>query len=959
MKPAAGFILFLSFLFTGCLHRPEPPPVPMPGEAPFLSGDLAAVDASIQSMTLEEKLGQFIILSGKGEPAAELYQWVKAGKAGGLQWQGLPLEQFIRLRDTLQGLSPQPLFFAAPAGGLLNNAFSDALPLPSWDALQAVPSDTLRGALGEILIQQASALKINYLPSPNINRWEQRNRQLELPLEESVRAINALNQRHILSLAESFSAAHLIRSDTAAVDSMFEVFRHLARAGLSGFRLDAALFSDPGIDPGQVERFFRESLQFGGLLVAEMQDPAHLDEMLKAGIDLIIVPSNPTFVLDYLKASFRKGGLSERELNSRLRRILLARRWVSLAPVERPEGHGQMAALPASMGFAGASGDSMGPPHAAGQGLASYFQDSRWRYWQRRLYEESLVLASNPGSILPLREVAGQRFHILHLGADDGRYFDEAFGRYAPYESRSALFDLRMEDSIKNSLQFVLLHGISLDSAMAGALLQAARQSGLVLVNFGRPDNLALLDTSLAVIQAFSDDEQAQSLAAQLIFGGVPARGSLPFGLNDSFRKGQGLHTQQSRLRFGIPEQEGIAPEKLVYIDAIIGTAIGQHAFPGCQVLVAKGGTVVYEKAFGYHTYDTLQPVRPGALYDLASLTKVAATTLVAMKYYEEGRFGVNDKLRYHLELSRKSRLKNLTIRKLMSHQSGLQPHLPVIPYLLERGENNAQCSRYFCTEPRGHFSIQVAEDFYFDQRYWSKIWTDVERLTPRARRFRYSDVNLALMQRLLERKGGAGLDSLAYRGFYAPLGLRRTLFNPLSHFPPDEIAPTENDIRWRHQLVHGYVHDETAALAGGVAGHAGLFSNTEDLAVIFQMLLNGGWYGGIQYLRPESIDFFTSARHGNHRGLGFDKPSEEAFESGLFPARMSYASYGHTGFTGTCAWADPETGLSFIFLSNRIYPDAGNRKIFDKRVRERVHQAIYDALDTYEPALPELTGVY
>ncbi|MCB0569998.1 MAG: serine hydrolase [Phaeodactylibacter sp.] len=958
MKSGIWPAALLVFLFFGCSRKPKETPLQLPGLAPFLKEDVEAVEASIRTMTLEQKLGQFILLSGKGEPDGELYQWVKAGKVGGIQWHGLSLEQFARLRDSLQRLSPQPLFVAAPGGVMLNNAFSDALPLPAWDALMAVPDDTLRHTLSQTLIQQAIALKVNYLPAPYLSRWEQRTEQLDTPLDDYAQLIHQLNRHHILSLMEAFSAIPLVRGDTSvALDSMLEAYRYLAKAGLSGFRVDGALFNTPGLTAPQINRFFREKLQFGGLLAVEMRDPSQLDMILQSGADLIIVPSDPGFVLSYLKSAFRKGGLAERSLNDRLRRILLARRWIGRSEQDTSgsEGEGAKALLPASLAATVEPGDSNAEERGTEDALAAYFQDGRWRYWQRRLYEESLVLAANPDSLLPLRPAPGLQYHVLHLGSGDGQPFDETFSKYASFESHSALFGLKLDDSSAHSLHVVLLHGIALDSATAQVLLKAARRTRLALVNFGRPDNLSLLDTSLVVIQAFSDDELYQSLAAQLLFGGMRACGKLPYTLNGSFRKGQGLELQQSRLRYGIPEQMGIAPEKLVYIDAIIASAISQHAFPGCQVVVAKGGTVIYDKAFGHYFYDTLQPTRLAGLYDIASLTKVAATTLVAMKQYEEEKIGINDKLRSHLDLGKRSGLRNLTIKKLMTHQSGLQPFMPVVPYLLARDEANADCSRYFCNHPNDTFSIQVAHDFYFDHRYWAKIWSDVENLAPHSRRFRYSDVNMDLMQRLLEKEGSAGIDSLASRDFYGPLGLRRTLFNPLSQYPPDEIAPTQNDIRWRHQLIHGYVHDETAALFGGVAGHAGLFSTAEELAVIFQMLLDGGQYGGMQYLQPETVKLFTSARHGNHRGLGFDKPSKETIKNGNFPEQVSEATFGHTGFTGTCAWADPEVGLTYIFLSNRIHPDVNNRKIFEYRVRERIHQAIYDALDTYTPEMPVL----
>ncbi len=969
IKRTAGIAISLALIaIVSCWRKPEQAPLPLPGTAPFLEGDRAAVEAQIRSMSLEEKLGQLIILTQRGEPEAPALQWIAEGRVGGLQLRDLPLERFLALRDSLEGLVAVPLFWTAPPGVMLNNAFSDVLPMPPWEALRAIPSDSLRAQLEQAMLSQATALGLNFLPVPHLSPWEQRAYEFPLVVEGYARAVARLNELHILSQADAFSAVSLLRRDTsAALDSLAAAYRLLIQAGVSGFRIDPALYAASAVRAEEAGRFFREEMQFDGLLVAELQHPSQAADILAADADLFIVSSNPGYVLDFLKAAYGKGDFREAELNAKLRRILLAKQWVAskrgIEPdslvVEAPPLQ-QMQALPISLPTGEAPlADNPLDAFAGRANLLRYFQDGRWRYWQRLLNEESLVLAANPAGLLPLGRLPGRRFDIVHLGAESGAAFDAAFGKYADFQSREILLAVKGQPALispqEGVLTIVALHNFPLDYDLAEQFLDLACESGLVLVNLGRPGNLAMLDTSLAVVQAFSDDEEVQALAAQLLFGGLPARGKLPFSLNEYFGRGQGFETQQIRLRYGIAEQAGVASESLVGIDAIVGTAINAKAFPGCQVLVAKDGTVIYNKTFGLHTYEGELAVEPNSIYDLASITKVAATALMAMKLYEEGKFSLNDRLRQHLKLDRRARISNITIRRLLAHQSGLQPHLPVLPYLLYRDVENADCRRYFCRSYNDTFSIQVAKDFYFDRRYYNKIWHDMERLPSRSTRFRYSDVNLALMQRVLEKKGGKGLDSLAYQAFYQPLGLRRTLFNPLSHFGLEEIVPTQNDQRWRRQLLHGFVHDETAGLLGGIAGHAGLFGTAEEVAVLLQLLLNEGYYGGEQYLKPETIRLFTSASHGNHRGLGFDKPNKEAIGKRNFPEQISLQTFGHTGFTGTCAWADPDKGLVYIFLSNRVYPDADNRKLFNLRVRERIHQVIYDALDTYEPEMPVL----
>ncbi len=958
MLRVCSIFCLLALMALACFPERQPAPPKLPGLAPYLQGNRAEVEHTIRNMKLDEKLGQLILLARDSEPEPGVYPWVQKGAVGGLQLSGLAVRQFLRLRDSLQQAAPFPLLMAAPSGMLLHNQFSDAIKMPSLDAINALPSDSLKAQIFRSLLEQARQLNLNYLPAPVLAPWEQFN--YELDTRRAVEQITLLNEARILSMGDAFAAVQVLAPENnAARDSLLGAYKHLINAGLAGFHLHASLFEDMVLPPKAIETFFRGTLKFDGLLAARLEHKNQVDEILDSGVDLIITPGNPEFVLNYLKAAYRTGELSEQSLHEKLRRILLAKQWVGQLPDSRKKESHTLRTLPASLNSQPAEENA---PEIPDSSISSYFSDQRWHYWQRRILEESLVVAANPDSLLPFRQLESRSFRLIHLG-ENGKEFDEAFGKYAPFLSRTAE---NWEDAKKEWRQYssgevavLALHDFALDSLQAAELKSLARQLPLVLANLGQPGNLYLLDTSLVVVQAFSAEPDIQALAPQLLFGGVPAAGKLPYSFNAYFRRGKGMALPQIRMRYGLPQQQGLSPEKLVGIDAIVRSAIDEKSFPGCQVLLAKNGTVVYNKVFGNHTYDSAQAVRHTTLYDLASLTKVAATTLSAMKLYEEGRLELDTRLRNLMPMSRNSRLRNLTVEKLMAHRSGLQPHMPVLPYLLYRDMNNNDCSRYFCSLPSDTFPIEVAKNFYFSRPHFDKIWLDIHKLRVRNRRFRYSDVNFILLQQLLEQETEMPLDAYAEQHFYRPLGLQHTLFRPISRFEQSQIAPTQNDRRWRHQLVHGYVHDETAALLGGVAGHAGLFSTAEELAVIFQLLLNEGQYGGAPYFQPETVRYFTSARHGNHRGLGFDKPREEDIDENKFPKQAGEQLFGHTGFTGTCAWADPDTGLLYIFLSNRIYPDSNNKKLFQNRVRERIHQVAYEALDTYHPSMPELSSVH
>jgi len=464
--------------------------------------------------------------------------------------------------------------------------------------------------------------------------------------------------------------------------------------------------------------------------------------------------------------------------------------------------------------------------------------------------------------------------------------------------------------------------------------------------------DLIHFNSTIALVQHYERSPLTESFAAQLLFGGLQAKGKLPIALDQRFPAGYGIDTTAiTRMKYTVPEEVGISAYKLVGIDAIARNAIQEGATPGCQVLVAKDGKIIYSKAFGRHEFQKGKLVQHSDLYDLASLTKIASTTIATMKLYDDGKIKINNRLKQHIELEKKSKLKNIRIRDLLTHKSGLQSNMPIASFIMYEDTTGTGCSGPFCKEKRLSYTTQIADSFYMDVKWQDTLWQEVYSLTPRrSKRYRYSDVNFNLLMQVIENKQGSSLDKYIQSTFYNPMNLNRLTYRPMDRFSKREIVPTTKEERFRNQLVHGYVHDESAALLGGVGGNAGLFGNAESLAPLFQMLLNDGTYGGRDYLSPETVALFTKQQRGTKRGLGFDVNTKSG--TNACSKQASPKTFGHTGFTGTCVWVDPETDLIFIFLSNRINPDIKNRKLFRKKVRKRMHGLVYDALDSY-PELP------
>ena len=429
--------------------------------------------------------------------------------------------------------------------------------------------------------------------------------------------------------------------------------------------------------------------------------------------------------------------------------------------------------------------------------------------------------------------------------------------------------------------------------------------------------------------------------------GALEAKGTLPVSVSEAYPVKTGIPVNAiDRLEYSIPEDVEIDSEDLQKIDTIVLNNIKEKAIPGCQVLVAKDGKVIYRKSFGYHTYKKGNFVKNTDLYDLASITKIAATTLSIMKLQDDKMVDIDHKMVWYLPFLRGTNKEDMIIREMMAHQSGLKAW---IPFYLNTMKDKKLDKNLYSSKLNKNHTVKVANNLYITDKYKYVLYDSILTSKLRKRRdYKYSDLGFYLLKQTIENLTNQPLEEYTHENFYKPLGLKTMGFNPLEKFKLKEINPTENDSYFRKQLVHGYVHDPGAAMLGGVSGHAGLFANANDLAILMQMLLQGGHYGGKTYLNSNTIAQFTKMQfplNDNRRGIGFDKPDPNDRDDGPTCESVSDLSFGHTGFTGTYAWVDPEYNLVYIFLSNRIHPTAKNTKLIKMNTRTAIHQVIYDAI--------------
>jgi len=579
------------------------------------------------------------------------------------------------------------------------------------------------------------------------------------------------------------------------------------------------------------------------------------------------------------------------------------------------------------------------------------------------IYKSASTVVKNENHLLPLTLLQRRNIASVSIGDTGITPFQEMLGWYAPVthfqisKQASPEAFAKLEEQLQPfNLILIGLHRNNLFPArnfgnpdqVLDFIGETCRKKRTVLALFGNPYLIRSLTNSAdleAIITTYQDQPEAEEVAAELVFGGIAANGQLPV-TTGKFACGTGVKFDKSRLEFVLPEEVGIPSRKLLAIDSMVTIGIDSAAYPGCQVLFATKDKIFYYKAFGNPTYEEKTPVSKTDLYDLASLTKVLATTLAIMKLTEEGVIHPDDPLSLHLPELRATDKEKITIREVMAHQAGLHPWIPF--YLQTMGDSLEELHIYDTACSPGH-PVRVAEHLYMKRDYCDSIFSWIIHSKLRSsKNYKYSDLGFYLLRKLVERKTGLTFEAYLDKTFYRPMGLTTMGFNPRDRFPLSRIMPTENDTLFRKQLLRGDVHDPGAAMLGGISGHAGLFSDAFDIAVLLQMLLNYGEYGGKQYLLPSTIREFTKKQFpgkNNRRGMGFDKPLPDYDPLGPACEAASSSSFGHSGFTGTYFWVDPENDLLYVFLSNRVYPDAANNKISGMDIRTNLHQKMYEIM--------------
>ncbi len=964
--------LFAFFLFCSLVGHSQSQP------SPFA---IKWVDSVYQSLNEDQRIAQLMTLRMSARDNKKVVFYENAIKEAILKYniggitlfQGGPLQQ-AKIINQMQAIAQTPLLVSIDGENGLAMRMDSVLPLPRQMMLGAVEDPSLIYEYGKLVGEQCKrmGIQLNYAPVADINNnpanpvindrsfGEDRHRVAMY----SIQYMRGMQDAGVMACAKHFPGhgdvtvdSHydlpVINKTRAQLDSLeLYPFHKIIDAGVASIMV--AHLAVPSLEKKDkvatslsknvVTELLRNEMKFEGLIVTDALEmkgvskffsPAEISlKSLQAGNDMLCLPGDIEGSIKRIKEAIKKDDFSWEAIERHAKRVLLAKYQYGLANYQ-----------PVT--------------------LENLVEDvnAKTEEMRRLIAQNAITLLKNKdASIFPLK--AGKRIAYLGIGLKKDNVFAEQIREQ--YDAHVYYFDYNMKESmigptmdiLGNRYDIVVIgvhkygrfpgnnFGVSL---AAHQLIERVQQKyRTITAFFGNPYAMKNVCNSHVLLACYEDDDFTQQTALDLIAGKLIAKGKLPVTVCDELRYGMGIVSHRLLPQWR-PADLGFNISQLTKIDSIVNDAIKRHAIPGAVVLVAKDGKLAYERSFGFMGYDSIETVYPETIYDLASVTKIMATTISIMKLYDEGRIDLNKSIGYYLPWARGSNKANLTIRNILLHQAGLKGWIPFYKETLDSIQNQSPSTAIYASLQDSIFTVRVADNIYM-----RRDWTDtlykriIQSPVTKQGVYLYSDLDFIFLGNIIETITGKQLNQYVKETFFDPLGLKSVTYNPRNYFPLENIAPTEAELIFRKQLIRGDVHDPGAAMFGGVAGHAGLFSNAYDIAVLSQMLLNGGKMNGITFFKKSTIDLFTAyGSNVSRRGLGFDKPEKNnSTRTEPYPAlSASPATFGHTGFTGTCVWIDPTHQLTYIFLSNRVYNNGDPGKFVRMNVRGKVQETIYKSL--------------
>ncbi len=958
------------------------------------------VNSTFNAMTPDERIAQIFVMAvdpRNTEAEARVKKLIGEYKLGGLIFNESDIVSQAKITNLAQSLSNVPLMITLDAEWGISMRLEDAPKFPRNLFLGAIGDDTYFYNYGREVARECRRMGVHVNFAPVLDVIDRAHTVIgtraygsdpELVARHGIAFARGMEDGGVLSVAKHFPGHGSTTGDShkmlPTVDKTmtelqrydFLPFKRYIDAGLGG-ALTAHLYI-PAISkervPGTMSRAYVNDLLvkkmgFQGLIFTDalgMQGAKSAGgslgvKALLAGNDILLMPEDFERELEGIHAALKSGQLKQRVIDERCKKMLRFKYALGLTSKQSVDLNNIVAEVnaPAS------------------------------KVMQRQLTAASITVVKDPKGILPVKNLPSRRIAVVTMGNENGT--ESMFARRVACYAESQAYDFAaggdmsaLEEKLKKGAYNMVIVSIAKEneSFIKAARYLASHFKNVIVAVMAHPEKLDRYGQLLAdsYVQAsllgYESNLVNEDYLAQVIFGGSDATGVLPVDVSTSNGKklnaGTGVHFKATRLGYTIPAEVGFKPSLTSKIDSVARYGVAQGAFPGCQVVVARHGKVVFNRAYGEIDDDSEIAVTTNTLYDLASVSKATGTVSAVMKAYDDGKFQLDDKASSIITGLKGTQAEEITFRDLLYHETGMPPSLnmwymmfdpatykgPLITAAPNQNNtikimNNAYGYKtaklrtdILSTEKTDVFDRPIADGIWGSQPTYDSIMTRICNSKLGAKKYLYSCLNFCLLANAVETMSKLPLNYYTTNQVFGPLGAYHTMYRPLSKFPASQIAYTEVDTYLRRQHMHGYVHDELADFSGGVQGNAGLFSNANDLAKLFQMWLNGGTYGGQRFLKASTVETFITQKSPNsHRGLGFDKPVVGNPSASSTCNEAPAEVIGHTGFTGTCFWVDPKNDMIYIFLSNRVSPTRNNPNFGRVSARSHIQSILYKSI--------------
>lgn len=928
------------------------------------------VDSVYNTLTLEQRVGQLFNLRAN-DPNKEfndyIDDYIERYNVGGVTFFRTDAEKLLKQANEWQSKAQTPMMIAIDGEWGIGMRINDGISYPYQMTLGAITNDSLIAEMGRQIAEQCTRLgiNVNFAPTVDVNNEPDNpvigfrsfgedpdnvaHKGLAYALALQTNAVLP-SMKHFPGHGNTVTDSHyglpVVKNSLEEINEVELVpFKYLIDNGVKGAMVGHLYF--PALEPVanqssslskiMVTDLLKTDLNYDGLIFTDglemkgayngMDPDSVCLQAIMAGNDVLLLPLDFEPSMQIIVDAANNNEAVNDRVEESCKKILRYKYRLGLNNYKEQRT----------------------------ENLQNDLHKNRYYALKQRLYNESVTMLVNKKGVLPLNPDSDKNIAVVTFGKD--KSISKKLSKKG-IDNNAFLINVNASDEeIKRtakqmrSYDYVILNirntsnypsrNYGITASMVDFVKKVPNSTKLIINIFGNPyavDKFSFGRNTAALLVGYEDNEMVENAIIDVIVGNRSPKGKLPVSLN-KFKCGYGLEFNGFLTPETLPVS--LIDNKYVHqIDSLILDAIEQKVFPGCQVLALKEGKIIYDKNYGKYTYEGESPVHYDAIYDIASLTKVFASTFAMMKLYDDGKIDLNSTLGDYFPFMNQSDKGDIKLIELLTHQSGFTPWIPIYKYVE---------SSYLRECIDEEHTVRVARNLYLSDNFKYQIFDTIMNSELKEKKYKYSDIGFYFIPSIVESITNQSFETFLEENFYDPLNLNHICFTPLNDIDITNIVPTENDNYFRNQLIHGDVHDQAAALFGGVSGHAGLFSNARDLAVMMQLLLNGGYANGTQFISEETINYFTSAPFAdneNRRGIGFDKPDLDPDAKYYTPSKQSsMSSFGHSGFTGTFAWADPENQLVVIFLSNRVYPTSDNDKISKLNIRTKIHDLFYKAV--------------